>query len=737
MPDGSVNLTGTLPVSDQGWVQLASEAHTASTTYFDTAIRRSILDNLRQFQSLHPQGSKYLSDAYRARSKFFRPKTRASVRKNEAIASEAFFSTLDVLSITAENPSNKAQQASAEIMQQLVQYRLTKPGNIPWFLTCIGGYQDAQVQGLVISYQCWEKNAAKGIDRPAIKLKPIENFRFDPSADWTDVVGTSPYLIETIPMYVKDVMARMTTFDSKGESKWKRASAEQILKASTNYADVVRLQREAGRVDPNTMKGGITAFSVVWVHRNIIEIDGRDWVYHTLGKEALLDTPQPIESVWYHGKRPYVVGFCVLETHRAYPTAPVALTKEIQSELNENANQRSDNVKFAMNKRYLVKRTAQVDLRSLQRNVPSSTTMLNDPEKDVKVLETQDVTASAYKEQDRLNLDFDDLAGSFSQASVDSNRHLSETVGGLNILTKDASQISGYQLRTFVETWVEPVLYQLVQLEQHYETDEVILGIAAEEAQLLQKFGIDTVTDELLMHNLTVTVNVGTGATNPHDQLQNFINGMSAIKEMLADGTLVRYGIDIGEVFKEVLGKLGYKDGKRFFPTEVDPRITALQGTIDQLQQQLAQKMPPEIVAATVEKLKAQTKQIQTQATKTNVESMFSSIQTAEVIAAVPQVAPIADKIVQAAGYETPVPPGVDPNLPNPGGEGPLTTQAVVNKRTGVGFAPGVPPASPAGPGAVPQNTHPNFPANPTRPISPEVGIGKGTETMRPDSLGP
>jgi hypothetical protein len=179
-----------------------------------------------------------------------------------------------------------------------------------------------------------------------------------------------------------------------------------------------------------------------------------------------------------------VIGICVIETHTAYPPGPVRLGRDVQQELNQNANQRIDNVSFAMNKRYLVKRTAQVDLRSLQRNVPGSSTLVNDVETDVKVVDTPDVTASAYEEQDRLNLDFDDLTGSFSQASVQANRKLNETVGGMNILTKDASALSAYQLRTFVETWAEPVLRQLLLLEARYETDVVIMGLAAKKADI-------------------------------------------------------------------------------------------------------------------------------------------------------------------------------------------------------------------------------------------------------------
>jgi hypothetical protein len=728
----NVAVSATGPLSDQDALRLAREAFTTSTTYFDTAIRGGLINDLRQFQGQHPQGSKYLSENYRARSRFFRPKTRSAVRKNEAIAAEAFFSTQDVVSIKAIDEDDDMQRASAEVLKELVQYRLKH--SIPWFLIACGAYQDAQVQGIVCSYQFWEFNAKKRIDRPQVKIKPLENIRFDPSCDWYDPVGTSPYFIEMIPMYVKDVRARMQTLDHTGASKWKLIPDTEIIKATTMYSDVVRLQREQGRVDPRSISGAIGDYAIVWVHRNIMEIDGEDYVFHTLGTVSMLDTPKPLRQVYFHGIRPYVIGFSVIETHRAYPSGPVRLTSQIQGELNTNANQRMDNVAFAMNKRYFVKRTAQVDLRSLQRNAPSSSTMMNDPEGDVKIVETQDVTGSAYQEQDRLNLDFDDLMGAFSQASVASNRKLNETVGGMNILTKDASQVTGYQLRTFAETWMEPVLKQLILLEQKYEEDDVVLALAGKKAQLFQKFGIDEITDELLTQNLTVDVNVGIGATNPHDQLQNFIQGMTAFKDMIADGVLVQYGVDVAEIQREILGKLGYKDGKRFFPDDGgDPRVSALLQQIQALQQALSAKEPPEVIAAKVDKLKAETERIKGQRVKEGVEAQFSAVQTAEVIAAVPQVSPVADAVLQGAGYQIPNPAGADPNLPQgAGGEG-LSVQGVINKRTGVGFTP------PAGPGAVvpaQQNTSPGSPPIPAQPASPAVGLGKGGETMRPDSQG-
>jgi hypothetical protein len=702
------------------WLKLAVDAYSTSTSYFDANIRGQVEKDLRQFQSQFTADSKYLSDAYKGRSRLYRPKTRSTIRKNEAIAAEAFFSTQDVVSISAANDDDPQQQASAEIMQALLQYRLTK--SVPWFLVLNGAYQDAQTVGVVASYQYWEYNPRKRRDRPCIELLPIENVRFDPGATWTNVVESSPYLIRMIPMYVKDVRQRMKTADPKtGQPRWAWLEDGVIRSAARKYADSIRLTREGNRTDSKDQESAINDFSIVWAHEVFMEVDGDDYVFDTLGTEALLSEPRPIEERYWTGQRPIVIGSCVIETHKNYPSSLPRLTKDVQTEINEIANQRIDNVKFCLNKRYFGKRGRQIDLRSLTRNTPGSVTLMQDVD-DVKVVETQDVTASAYQEQDRLNLDFDDLAGSFSQSSVQSNRNLNETVGGMNILNTNATQVGGYQLRTFVETWVEPVLRQVVQLEQAYETDETVLTLAGEKAKLWQKYHINTVTDEMLMNELTVNVNVGIGATNPTQQVTNFMLAMNSLKALLADGQLQKYGLDVQEVVKELFGKLGYRDGGRFFQwNNQDPQVIALTAQVEELTDLLKQKTAPELVAAQVAKIDAEIQKITSDAVKSGVEAAYAAMQAGEVVAAIPAVAPVADKILQGAGYQ-PSQTGIDPNLPQPAAPSPqLTVNPVSNKRTGIAFQPG-------------GNTNPVLPAP---PASPNVGGMEGIETQRPDGFGP
>lgn len=635
------------------WLQLARDSYSVSTQYFDASVRPEVEAAIRQFQGVHGPGSKYSSDAYRGRSRLYRPKTRATIRKNEATAAEALFSTYDVINLRPEDDTNPMAHVCSDVMQALMQYRLTK--SIPWFHLAMASYQEAQVAGYVISKQYWDFRPSRGIDKPCIDMIPPENFRLDSGANWQDPVNTSPYTHHLMPMYVKDVKARSQSINGL-VPKWKSLNDAQIMAALKPYGDTTRLLREGQRTDPANNSSPISDFAVVWVHEVIMEWNGRDYVYHTLGTEVLLDEPKPIEQVYWTGDRPYVVGIAVVESHRNNPSGVARITRDVQAEINEVANGRMDNVKYALNPRHLVRRDRQVDLRALiSRNVPGSAVLVSDTETDVRTMEIPDVTASSYQEQDRLNLDFDDMAGAFSGSSVQSNRKLNETVGGMNILTTNANQISGYQLRTWVETWVEPVLRQLLKLERHYETDDKILALAGKQAQIYKQ-GFKVITDEMMMQDLVLNVAIGMGATNPQDQVQNFMNAMTSLHQLLSDGVLQQYNLNVQEVVKEIFGKLGYRDGSRFFGTmdQEDPRIAELQGQVQQLQQQLDQKQPQELVEAQVMKIYAEIEKMRSDVMSAGATAAAAAVTAAETVAAVPETAAIADNILQTSAAQQP-----------------------------------------------------------------------------------
>lgn len=571
------------------WKQRAKDALRFSTTYIDSNYRKQWEDSIRAFNNQHASDSKYSSEIFRKRSAIYRPKTRTVIRKNEAAAAAAFFSNLELITIEPMNGADKAQQVSAELNQQLINYRLTK--TIPWFHIVQGGIQDAQVQGCALAHVYWRHASrmgkdgvlVKSSDKPCVDLLPIENIRIDPSAHWYDPINTSPYLIELIPMYYGDVKERMHRPDPKGR-RWKYYE-ESYFRNSENPDDTTRVARLGGVQDATQQRREISDYDIVWIHRHIHRWRGSDWQFYTIASEEMLTEPELLEETVFHGKRPYVMGVSILETHKPMPTSVPKLTEGLQAELNEVTNQRLDNVKFVLNKRWFAKRGKNVDLASLVRNVPGSITLLDDPEADVKEITWQDVTSSAYQEQEVLGAEFDELAGNFSPNAIKQQRTPRESEGAMLQLAAPSNLLTEYMLKTINETFITPIVRQLVLLEQHYETDSTILALAGEKAQVYQKFGINQVTDDMLDQELTTEVNVGMGATDPVSRLQRFRVALITFQQLALKPPP---GVNLKEVWREIMALSGYKNGERF-SIDQDPDKVRMTQTIQQLTQMIKQ----------------------------------------------------------------------------------------------------------------------------------------------------
>jgi hypothetical protein len=562
-PDIDQNLPGGGNDGDRAWLTLAEQAFRMSTDYLDANLRRQWERNISNLMGIHPQGSKYHGNDYRRRSRLFRPKTRAAERDFESAVAVAFFSSEDVANVSPENHSDDVEVASAEVGHYLLNYHLNK--NVPWFKTVVGAAQDAWTYGIVWSEQSWKyKTRDDGTvikDHPNVRIIPVENMRVDPACDWADPVDSSPYIIEIMPMYITDVIDKMTKKDDRtGAPEWTTLTPTQLqsTRRIEHEEDSTRMARE-GRYKRDRMGNNheVTAYDIVWIHKNIINVRGRDYFYFTAGTQYMLTQPVPLDEVYPDG-RPYVLGNVVIDTHRVNPSSVANLSQDLQSQANSIVNQRIDNVELAMNARFLVDRGSGTDRGALSRSVPGGAILTDDME-GVRELKNSDVTRSSYEEQDRLNADFDDIAGSFSTSSVASNRSLNETVGGMNLMSQGSDALTEYQIRVFSETWYELVVRQVLKLIQRYETDERILKIAADKAKLFQKFGIDRVTDKMLAQELTTTISVGFNATNPQKRMEKLQLAVKTTEPYLLPGELNRR-----ELSREVFGAAGYKDGLRF-----------------------------------------------------------------------------------------------------------------------------------------------------------------------------
>ena len=138
-------------------------------------------------------------------------------------------------------------------------------------------------------------------------------------------------------------------------------------------------------------------------------------------------------------------------------------------------------------------------------------------------------------------------------------------------------------LRVFAETFAEPVLRMLLQLERRYETDMTVLTLAQEQAGIAPMYGQDPQIDELLEQELLVRVNVGIGSTNPQQKIERFGAAMEMMGKTFGPVHVQR--LNFAEVAAETFGILGYEDGSRFYNDEDDPQYAALTAQLKELQQ--------------------------------------------------------------------------------------------------------------------------------------------------------
>lgn len=123
-------------------------------------------------------------------------------------------------------------------------------------------------------------------------------------------------------------------------------------------------------------------------------------------------------------------------------------------------------------------------------------------------------------------------------------------------------------------------------------------------------------------------------------------------------------------------------------------------------------------VAIKERKADSEIQKIVAESVESGLRAAFAAMQGAQVVAQMPQVAPVADVLMQNAGWRPPTPAGQDPNIPQP-----QMAEQVGQLPTAEGQLP-----------IAQGDTSPLTPANPVEPVSPMVGQNQGIETLRSDS---
>lgn len=587
--------------TDDEFLQMVYEADQQALQYVNQVNRDSWQRGYRAYHQEHADGSKYRSSDYSNRSRLFIPKTRTSVRKDMAATAASLFGSLDAVNAMPGNEGDPMQRASAAVIKELLNYRTDRSNqkaSIPWFHVAMGSRQTSLITGVCLSKQCWklelkrkkeqeefedeesgEKRLrdvwAPWIDRPDCELIAPENFVMDPAADWTNPAQDAAYIIIKWPMRVDEIRRRQRD----PRNPWRDLPVERLLASGEGaqmQMEAVRRAREQG-LDRYDRSQTTQHFDVIWVWETYIRTAGEDWTFFSLGDKDLLTDPAPVSEVYpeQFGERPLALGYGSLEAFRIFPMSNVESWQMLQQEANDVRNLSLDALKQNIMPVTKVRRGRNVDLDQLRRRGTGTAIMVTEPD-DVSWEKTPDLSNGTMAMKQALDVEFDDLSGQQNYGTVEQNNALGKTLGGLKLAAGAANAVQEYDIRIWIETWCEPVLNQLARLEQFYESDEIVLGIAGDRAKLMQKFGINEISDQLLENNITVRVNVGLGAGDPQQRLAKFASAMSVAGPLLQQSPAFQSGekqVDDEAVMEEVFGAAGYRDGgKRFVKQGPGPK---------------------------------------------------------------------------------------------------------------------------------------------------------------------
>ena len=670
--------------SDRGreWLTQAIQAHDDARRHFQAELSTRVRKAIDHFNNKHASDSKFVAQSYPAqRSRTFRPNTRKLVNKALALGANAFFATSDVVQVEASNKGDKKQGEAAKFRKAVLNPRLAN--TIPWFLLIGGMIVDAEVTGVAVTRTRWRKQYQSYVtiekgqlidqedvtaDSAWVELVPIEDFMLHPQCDWTDPVGSSPYIIHrgwrTVDDHMQAIQRRQkdeAAAAERGEEfiygiPYRNLSRDEIERYALigdagDDSSGERAKRNPGRTDQ--AQGTVTQpkFGSIRIWHCIFKVDGVDWYFETLNRSVLLSDPVPLSIVQYgYPKRTYHMGSVFLAPGAVYPEGPAGIAAGLQAEINENTNQRIDNIRQQTNVRNLVRRGSSIDLNALMRSVPGGIILTGDPNTDVKPMPQREFGPAVYNEGDRLSVEMDDVTGNFGGASVQTNRALNQTVGGMDLLGENANVMSEFKLRCLSETVIEPTLRTVDDLTSRFETDDEVIEIAladamvdldpeqkaeiekqfpqpppaeppaegqqaapppedpyVEQREQATKSAMKAKALRMFRSAVKISVSVGFGNTSPQKRLERLSMALQAVQ---AFAPQLMQMADLAEICKEIMGAAGYDMGSKFFPAlrgSEDPRIAMLLEQVAMLTQQLEAQAAKEQVKIQVAQIQAQT----------------------------------------------------------------------------------------------------------------------------------
>lgn len=534
-------------------------------TNIDPAHRRAdaayhgVLDNIQEYIE-------------RGRSMLFIPKTQIQVDKWTKTFVNAFYMSDDI--VTVDYSLDEAQEI---FTNEVVNRRIEGKTTFFMFLTDaahatvkygnVGGktgwdYSESSKQESVVDPETGETIqttiTSPAVDKPFFEVIPFEQLQVDYRCTSTDPAQDSPFLRHWTPMYVTDIQDK---FDSK---EWKKPKGVDWDKLSEGpwTLNLVHKARQGGMEDPTQTNvgsdsdGPALSYRQVWVVENYFRSGGTDWTFISLGDVHIVTDPERVADKFVHHKRPFAISKFNPQSFRVYSDGLPEMMRGPQAETNAIRNQRRDNVSLIMNKGHYVRRGAGIQLSSLMNSRPGMIALGDRiTEEDVRAIETPDVTASAYREEDTNNRDIEEISG-HSANTLGVQAPDRQTATASAIAASSAGEDESFRIKCFIETFVRPLLEMFYDNVAKLEKDPEILAYASVNTGLPP--------DKSLLVRGELVVNAGMGSTNKELRASKYERVLNLCAQLAPlDPSFIQTA---KEVMREWLPLTGIKNVDRFLP---------------------------------------------------------------------------------------------------------------------------------------------------------------------------
>jgi len=290
-------------------------------------------------------------------------------------------------------------------------------------------------------------------DAPDIKNIPLESFFFDPA--YTDI-DESPFACHE---YFKE-KHELIAGEEAGLYKNTRK-----LSAGESFDGALYDRLEDHHESIGNMRDGVRIWEY-WTNDFKVLVANKTTV--------IMCIPNP-----YYTKRKMFTKWCPIPmANEFYGKSPIETLRDLQYELNTMRSQRIDNISLAINRMFYINRNADIDVTQLKSR-PNGYIEVDDMANDIREITFNDVTGSAYKDEEIIKTDMDVTSGVHSY-DRGQNPQRRDTATVASLLTSASSERFKLQAMMLAEDPVTDIGKQFADLNKQFLSDDTFIRITDE-----------------------------------------------------------------------------------------------------------------------------------------------------------------------------------------------------------------------------------------------------------------